>query len=166
MWLFFVVSSFAKNKWEGVPADVRVERSISAAPASIYNYLQDLERVKALFPEGCIGKWEPGVNTVGLGATAAVRYDFAALHRKLTITLAREEADRYVDFDHPGNKGFVIRFLLEPGADGTLVKLSSPLNPPPFPFRGYFYKAVREEWVSCYTGALEALEALAPTLSR
>lgn len=158
-YLILILSSFA-GKWDGVSADVSVSGTVSASPDVVYAHLLDLNHLRALFTEECVGEWENGNRSAGFGATAAVRYDFGAMHRRLSLTVSKGEPGRYLDLDHPGNKGFVTRFMLTPGADGasTTVEMTTRLNPPPWPVKGTFYKRVQPEWTTCYQTFLTRLD--------
>lgn len=161
MLLLLIPMVFA-GKWDGAETDIRAERVIAAAPEAVFSHLLDLGHLRAIFPTDCVGRWEPGERTFGEGANAIVRYDMAAMHRTLPMTLVRAEAPRIIDLDHLGSRGFITRWTLseEPGgtlAPSTRVRLETPLNAPPAPFRGYFQNVVRPEWIACYTRTLENL---------
>ncbi|MES2640281.1 MAG: SRPBCC family protein [Myxococcota bacterium] len=155
--LLLLIPMALAGKWDGAETDIHAERLIPAAPEAVFSHLLDLGHLRAIFPTGCVGRWEPGERTFGEGANAIVRYDIAAMHRKLAMTLVRAEAPRIIDLDHLGPRGFVTRWTLTEGAGGTNVRLETPLNAPPAPFRGYFQNVVRPEWIACYTRTLENL---------
>lgn len=157
--LLLLIPMALAGKWDGAETDIRAERVIPAAPEAVFSHLLDLGHLRAIFPTDCVGLWEPGERTFGEGANAIVRYDMAAMHRKLPMTLVRAEAPRLIDLDHLGARGFVTRWTLaaEPDGTSTKVKLETPLNAPPAPFRGYFQNVVRPEWLGCYARTLENL---------
>ncbi len=155
--IFFLLPMALAGKWDGAETDIRVERVVPAPPEAVFSHLLDLGHLRAIFPTDCVGLWEPGERTFGEGANAIVRYDMAAMHRKLPMTLVRAEAPRLIDLDHLGNRGFVTRWTLTPEGEATRVSLVTPLNAPPVPFRGYFQNVVRPEWLACYTRTLENL---------
>lgn len=155
--LLLLLPAALAGKWDGAPTDIQAERVVASAPEQVFSHLLDLEHLRALFPTDCVGLWEPGERTFGEGANAIVRYDIAAMHRKLPMTLVRAEAPRLIDFDHLGPRGFVTRWTLEPVEDGTKVSLLTPLNAPPSIFRGYFQNVVRPEWLGCYERTLDNL---------
>jgi hypothetical protein len=150
------------GKWDGAPSDVQADRVIPAAREAVFSHLLDLGHLRALFPEDCVGLWEPGERTFGEGANAIVRYDIAAMHRKLPMTLVRASAPTTIDFDHLGNRGFVTRWSLEEADGGTKVTLLTPINAPPWPFAGYYHSVVRPEWTACYARTLENLAGVFP----
>ncbi len=155
--LLFLLPVALAGKWDGAPSDIQVDRVIPAEPQAVFSYLLDLSHLRAIFPEDCVGLWEPGERTFGEGANAIVRYDIAAMHRKLPMTLVRAEAPHHIDFDHLGPRGFVTRWSLEPADGGTKVTILTPINAPPWPFRGYYHQVVRPEWTECYARTLENL---------
>ena len=156
MLLFLLPVAFA-GKWDGAETDVYAERVVAAPPEAVFSYLLDLGHLRAIYPTDCVGLWEPGERTFGEGANAIVRYDIAAMHRKLPMTLVRAEAPRLIDLDHLGPRGFVTRWTLTPEGEGTKVRIETPLNAPPPPFRGYFQNVIRPEWTDCYARTLENL---------
>jgi uncharacterized protein YndB with AHSA1/START domain len=161
--LLFLSSVALAGKWDGAETDISAERVIPAAPEAVFSHLLDLDHLRALFPTDCVGLWEPGGRTYGEGANAVVRYDMGAMHRKLAMTLVRAEAPHLIDLDHLGSRGFVTRWSLSEEAGGTKVRLLTPLNAPPAPFRGYFQNVVRPEWVECYERTLTNLAGVFPS---
>ena len=88
----------------------------------------------------------------------------AAMHRNLTFTITRVEADpsrSIVDFDHATNLGFITRWTLTPGESGTAVNVKTALNAPPWPFTGYYFAAIRPEWLSCQAELVQNVAKLA-----
>jgi uncharacterized protein YndB with AHSA1/START domain len=149
--------ALAASQWEGKDPDVEASVVVAAPADRIFNYLLDLRDLQVVFPEDCIGKWEMGARTFGEGATAYVRYDMAVMHRRLAMTLTHAIGPSTIDFDHLGNRGFVTRWTLAPEGDGTRVTIRTPLNPPPAPFRGVYYRSVQPEWTMCYQRTLTNL---------
>jgi uncharacterized protein YndB with AHSA1/START domain len=152
--LTFLVPAALAGKWDGSDPDVSAERIVPAAPEVVFQHLLDLANLRAMFPTDCVGLWEPGERTFGEGANALVRYDMAAMHRKLPMTLVHADAPRTIDLDHLGNRGFVTRFTLTPVEGGTNVRIDTPLNAPPWPLDGYYFRVVQPEWQGCYQRAL------------
>lgn len=148
------------GKWDGAPTDIQADRVVPAPREQIFSHLLDLAHLRALFPADCVGLWEPGERTFGEGATAIVRYDIAAMHRKLPMTLIRADAPRSIDFDHLGPRGFLTRWSLEEVDGGTKVSLLTPINAPPWPFSGYYHRVIRPEWTECYARTLQNLEGV------
>jgi hypothetical protein len=119
-----------------------------------------------------VGRWEVGQRTSGEGATAAVRYDIGLMHRSLALTVSRIVPGRYVDWDHPGRKGFVTRFTVAPlegapaeggPADGaaapaTRVTMQSYFTGPQWPLRRYYHRVMKPEWEACQARTLAALD--------
>lgn len=156
MWTLLVGAALA-GRWDGVEGDIEASREIPAAPEQVFAYVLDLKHLQEIFPTDCVGSWELSDRTYGEGATAYVRYDMAAMHRELPMTLVRAEAVRYIDFDHVGPKGFLTRWHFQAADGGTSVKIETPLKPPPWPFRGYFHTVVQPEWKACYQRTLDNL---------
>lgn len=148
------------DKWASHNADVRAEGIVRGTPSAVFTFLSDLRNLQRVLPADCVGKWEHGVTSVGLGATAVVRYDLGMMHRTLTMTLSRAEPERFLDFDHPGDRGFITRWTLTPDGDtATRVTVLTPLNPPPRLVQGYYFQTVQPEWKGCYDRALSTLDA-------
>jgi hypothetical protein len=148
------------GKWDDAPTDIEATQVVQAAPEAVFSHLLDLNHLRAIFPIDCVGKWEPGQRAYGEGASAMVRYDIAAMHRKLPMTLVRADAPRIIDLDHLGPRGFITRFSLAAvDGGGTRVTLTTPLNPPPNLIRGYFQNVVRPAWIDCYARTLANLSA-------
>jgi hypothetical protein len=166
MWIFLVGAALAGStpgKYDALNPDIEVSRVIASEPATLFAYMLDLTHVQALFPPDCIGLWQMGQRTSGVGATAVVRYDMALMHRKLGMTLTHAVEPAYIDFDHPGPKGFVTRwhFDTDAASGGTNVRIETPLNGPPWPLKGYYFNVVKPEWEGCYRRTLENLATAA-----
>lgn len=158
MWMLLVDSLLAgTNPWIGKVADVEADIAIPATPERVFSYLLDLKNLQVIVPADCIGKWELGDRTFGEGASAIVRYDMGAMHRRLAMTLTHALAPTQIDFDHLGNKGFITRWMLTPEADLTRVTIRTPLNQPPWPLRRYYHQEVQPEWQLCYQRTLTNL---------
>ncbi len=140
-----------------LPTDIAAERVLAVGPEAIFPKLTDLTALRAAYPADCIGAWELGARTVGEGATAAVRYDIAMMHRRLTMTVSKAEPNRYVDLDHPSNKGFVTRFVLEPTDAGTRVTMTTWFGGIPKLLLSYYHKVMLPEWQGCQARTLESL---------
>ena len=155
MWLILTGIALA-GKWDGVNADIVAHTTVSASPAAIYAFLSDVRNYRKIVPIDCVGWWEDGSQTTGIGASAELRYDMGAMHRRLQLNISAA-SERYVDYDHPGNKGFTTRFLITPGEAGTVIDLTTAMNPPPRIVRGYYYRVVKPEWEGCQARTLTAL---------
>lgn len=145
------LASAASSKWEGANPDIRADGLVPAPVETTYAYVLDLTHLRGLFPEHCMGKIQLGSRTFGEGANAEVRYDMGMMHRRLAMTLARALPPGTIEFEHPGNRGFVTRWSFAEENGGTRVTLLTPLNPPPKPFVGYYYTVVQSEWQTCYS---------------
>ena len=149
------------GKFDALSADVSATATLSAPPEQVFSYLLDLKHLQAMIP--CIGRWEMSQRTFGEGASAMVRYDLGAMHRKLPVSLSRADAPYRIDLEHLGNLGFttvITMKALAPTASGapqTTVTILTPLNPPPWPVRKYYYDAVQVEWNKCYATTLDNL---------
>jgi hypothetical protein len=133
-------------------ADIVTERVVVPAPADVAAVLSDLARYAIALPPACIGRFVAGTPATGKGARARLRYDMGAMHRTLEMTLSRldvEDTRAVVDFDHASNRGFVSRWFLDRQEDGTHVKVTTAMNPPPWPFTKYYFDAVKPEWDAC-----------------
>lgn len=159
--LALLPAAFAGGRYANAVADVSASTTIAAPPEQIFSYLLDFKNVQATIP--CIGKWELSQRTFGEGASAMVRYDVAAMHRKLPVSLSRADAPYRIDLEHLGNLGFTTVITLKDqsagGPPNTLVSILTPLNPPPWPFRPYYYNAVQVEWKQCYVDTLKNVAA-------
>ncbi len=167
MWLLLSSLVFAADpakpgKWDGVDTDIKASKVVAAPAASLIAHVLDLRNLQQLWPEDCVGVWELGDRTFGEGASAAVRYDMGLMHRRLTMTLARVEAPRYVEYDHAGKRGFVTRFLFTESESGTEVRLESYFAGPPRPLLGYYHQVVKPEWQACHARVLDALALAVP----
>jgi hypothetical protein len=167
MWILLSALALAAppkkpGKWDGVDTDIRASAVLPGTPEALFGHVLELKNVQALWPTDCIGTWELGERTFGEGASAAVRYDIGMMHRPLTMTLARADANRYVELDHAGNKGFVTRFLFTAVEGGTEVKLESYFAGPPKLLLGYYHRVMKPEWEGCHARVLKALGAAVP----
>jgi len=160
--LLTVASALAEGKWDSAVADVEATATVPASPETVMSFLLDLNNLKSIFPEDCIGKWEMGDRTFGEGASAIVRYDMGLMHRRLAMTLTHAMAPTSVDFDHLGKRGFITRWTLTPTEGGTQVRILTPLNAPPKPLKEYFFMNVHPEWKGCYERTLAALATSVP----
>jgi uncharacterized protein YndB with AHSA1/START domain len=151
--------ALAGSRWEGKPSDIVAERTIAASPAAVYAAL-DPSKLQALFPEDC-AHWTGPFAGSGLGASTEVTYIAAGMHRRLQSTVKTLTPGALVELDHPGNKGFVTRFHLEPAGEVTKVTMTTYLAPPPGMIAGYFYNKVQPAWQGCHARTLEALEKAA-----
>ncbi len=144
--------------------DMVTERVVAASPEAISAVLADLPRYATALPRECVGRFVVGTPATGKGARARVRYDMAAMHRTLDLTVSRLEvapSRAVVDFDHAGNRGFVSRWFLEVQPDGTHVKVTTAINAPPWPFTKYYFDAVKPAWDACQAQFVENVAALA-----
>lgn len=163
MLLLAVAAAFAADPAPPSP-DVLTATTVAASPEAIVAVLTDLSRFQTALPPECVGRFVPGSPASGKGATARIRYDMAAMHRNLTFTITRVEADpsrSIVDFDHASNLGFITRWTLTPSEAGTAVSVKTALNAPPWPFTAYYFAAIRPEWTSCQAQIVQNVAKLA-----
>ncbi len=161
MWFLLGALAFAgPAKWEGKDADIEATATISASPDALRAVLLDRKVLERVYPARCLAKVDyEGVKD----ASAAVRVTYVAalMRRRLDAMAPVARNERVFEVDHLGNKGFITRWTLTPGEAGTEVAMATFLNPPPKPFRGYFFTRVRPNWVQCHVEALQGLESAA-----
>ncbi len=157
VWLMVAVAW--GGKWDGETGDVEVEATVPAPASQVHAELADLQTFRDLLPEHCATDWVLRSPTQGVDATAEVKYTLGPLRRRLTAVITRDEPGRLFQIEHAGNRGWYTRFTYEEGAtdDTTVVTLLTPLNPPPWPFRGPFFRKVKPAMTHCYTEALGRL---------
>lgn len=143
--------------------DIVTTAVVPASPAAMIDVLTDLPTFGTLLPPDCVGLYTVGMTPKGLGAQATLRYDMAAMHRKLEMRISRIERESLwlVDMDHAGNRGFISRWLMTPTDAGTTVHLKTALNAPPWPFAAYFFDTVQPEWQDCQARIVTAVGARA-----
>ena len=149
--------------WAG-PENVEAQTSIDASPEVITDYLSDLARVAALFPESCAQRWSFEPPTDGAVVGGEVVYRAGWLRRKLPVRYGEVVPGSYVDLDHPGEKGFVTRFQVEGTDEGaTAVTMTTFLSPPRWPLVKLYGNQVQPIWRDCH---LRTLDALSSALAR
>jgi hypothetical protein len=153
------VSTALAGRWDGHSADVSAERVIAAPPQAVTDLVRDLAMLSTLIPSDCATNWELQERTAGVGARARVTYTIASLRRSLTMEISKDEAGVLLELDHEGNKGFFTQFKPAASAGGATVTLTTFLEPPPWPFRGEFYRNVQPAWIDCYGRTLDAIAA-------
>ncbi len=158
--MLLLVSSLAlAGTWDDVSTDIHAKARVTAAPESVTALVSDLARMKALVPPDCVGRWDLGMRTAGEGATSEVRYDIGLMHRTLPLVVSKVVPGKYVDWDHPGKKGFVTRWALAPDGDGTMLDMTSYFAGPGWPLRRYYHGVMKTEWEGCQARTLEAIAA-------
>jgi hypothetical protein len=162
--LFCAIASTpaAAGKWAGKNADVVAVRVFPVEAPVLYERLLDVEAFRAMLPADCAADWDLGEPKKGIGAHGSVRYDIGGMHRHLDFVLNKAQAPREIDFEHMGRKGFVTRMALRPVEGGTELELHTYLEPPHWPFAGYFFRKVQPAWVDCYERALQNVGATTP----
>jgi hypothetical protein len=160
----FCVASATAGKWDDAPSDVEVRATIATSPTAVHATVSDLKTWSTLLPEDCATDWQFTASTRGVGSKAKVTYTYGPLRRKLTANIVSDEPGRLWRIDHENErKGFFVQFSYPDSTESsTNVLLATPLNPPPWPFKGPFYKKVRPAWEDCYTRSLQALSAAVP----
>lgn len=144
---------------ERTPA-VAATASMEAPPEAVFPLLEDLEVFQQVLP--CASDWSFGTVRQGLGASVQLTYDIGSMHRRLNAAISQVKAPRVVDYDHAGNKGFVTRWEVEPEGAGSAVRVTTYINPPPWPFRKLFFERIEPQWVACYEAALAGLAERVP----
>jgi len=163
MWFLLLPIGFAANPWDNHDASIRVEKLVSASPMEIFEAVDDLKELSEVFPATCLQDWALSGQTAGVGARGRVTYRFEKLKRRLTVTISKAETGRYVELDHLGPKGFITRWLMVEEEEGTKLSLETFMNPPPWPFKGYYFKVIQPKWHACYELTLDNLiEGLEP----
>ena len=158
IWLTLAAAA-AETFDEDAEGDVVVTRTIAASGASILATLSDLRNHPGLWPDGCVTHWEFGERQTGVGATSKVTYR-GPLGWFRTLTLVISDIDTHrIDIDHPGNKGFVTTYAMEPADGGIHVELHTWIYAPPKPFRGVYFNRIHPHFESCHSGFLENLAA-------
>ena len=150
------------GKWDDAPTDVVVRADIPAPADRVHRTLADLKSLAELLPADCAKGWAFTSTTRGVGSHARVTYTFGPLKRTLTAQVVNDEPGRLWRIDHDNDKkGFFIQFTYPPptSPDRTTVELTTPLNPPPWPLKGAFFKEVRPAWEDCYQRLLQNLQA-------
>ncbi len=156
MWALLAIGLAFGGKWDGVSADIVATKTYNASPEALFSALSDPKKIPGLFPIDC-ADWEGPFEGEGVGANTVVTYWAAGWHRKLALVVSKADANRVVEFNHPGNKGFTTRFLIEPEGGLQRVTMTTYLLPPPWPFKPYFYKRVKPDWVDCQQRVLDNL---------
>jgi carbon monoxide dehydrogenase subunit G len=160
LWLAASLAFADPSRWANRDPDVSATATIQAPPAAIHAVLMDPHVLERLFPPECASDYD---YTDPKDARAVVRltYHAAMLHRRLDAMAPVAKAANVVEVEHLGNKGFYTQWALKPGDDGTEVQMTTYLQPPPWPFRRYYYAHVRPAWVQCHVEALDQLANLA-----
>lgn len=144
--------------------DIVSETVVQPTPSALAAVLTNLPLYATALPSDCVGRLELGTPDNGLGAKARIRYDMAAMHRNLDMTVSRNDVSEgraVVDFDHASNRGFVTRWFMERKDDGTHVKVTTAINAPPWPFTKYYFDAVKPEWDGCQATIVQNVARLA-----
>ncbi len=140
-------------------ADVVASGLVAAPPEAVYAWLLDLRHQAELWPDYCARNWEFGLVTEGVGASAVVTYTAGGWRRRLAATLSKAEPNRRITVDHPGDKGFVTTWTMEPVEGGTRLEVHTWIQPPPRPFRKLYFSHVRPEWQGCHAQTIGRLDA-------
>jgi hypothetical protein len=159
LWWCLVAAAWA-GKWTDTPSDVIVMRDIDAPTERIHPLVSDLRSLEGLLPADCATDWQHGARSRGVGARARLKYTIGPMRRTLSAVISKDQP-AVVEIDHEGNKGFVTQWQLAELDGGTRVTLGTYLMPPPWPFKGVYFKKVMPAWEDCYERTLDALEARA-----
>ena len=149
--------------WAGQD-NVEAEAQVDATPEAVTEYLSDLARVAALFPDTCALRWSFDPPSAGVVSTGEVVYRAGWLRRKLSVAYGDEVPGSYIDLDHAGDKGFVTRFKVEATDERTsTVTMTTFLSPPRWPLVKLYGNQVQPIWRDCHLRTLDALaSSLAP----
>jgi hypothetical protein len=145
------------NQWDGHSADVKAERVIAASPDAVTDVVRDLAAWRDLVPAACATSWELQERTVGVGARGRVTYTIGSMRRTLTVAISKDEPGRVLELDHAGKKGFFTQVVPVATDTGSTVLLTTFLEPPPWPFKGTFFRNVQPAWVACHARTLDAI---------
>jgi len=155
VWLLAAVA-IAGGKWDGRDSNIVARTTVQAPPDAIYAILEDVHALEQLYPHHCASNFDYGTRKAP-EADLRVTYHLGLMDRRLDARWSRREPNRLVEIDHLGNKGFITRWTLTEADGGTLVEVTTFINPPPWPVKRYYYTRVRPVWTQCYLDALEAL---------
>lgn len=158
--LWFALTSLAlAGRWDDVDANIYAEVDINAPYEVVQDQLLDL-RTLELYSDECVSELTIGAPSIGYGAPFRMRFHAGPWSRLVEGRIA-EVGARYVDVEHTGKYGFTTRYLLEPSEDGTgtHLKMTTFLDPPPWPFKPIFYRKVRPGWTACHDELVTALAA-------
>ena len=146
------------GKWDGAESDVRVTRLVDAEPRVIHEQLDDLREWTGRWPEDCATQAELGPTTTGAEASAAIRYTFGPLRRRLEMRVSRDEPGHVFEIEHPSKRGWFAQVTYQQVDEGTEIVLLTPLNPPPWPFKGVFFRKIRPAMEDCYRRWLTGIQ--------
>lgn len=157
MWTLLLSLALASPIPDDQNADVVASKVIAAPVEVLYAQILDLNKLKDISDEACVGRWVLGPTTTGVGATASMRYHAAGMHRRLQMTLTKAEENKRITLDHAGDRGFITTWTFTPQDTATNVEMHSWLSIPPRPFRKYYFRKVQPAWVVCQEKALQNL---------
>ena len=151
VWLWSLVA-FADG-----PSNIEASRPFDGDFASVVRVLSDPEQVAARLPARC-GRV---LSTEGRGLEASFRivYTMAWWRRTLDADVTRASVDQGVEWDHQGNRGFITRWRTASDDDQTNLVVTTWMNPPPWPFKKYYFKTIKPRWELCYREMLDSLAA-------
>lgn len=148
------------GRWDGEDPDIQAHAVIHASPEAVYGVLSETDALERVLGDHCAADFDYG-SRKDPEADVRLTYEMEGFSRRLDAKWSRLEPNRIVEIDHLGKKGFVTRFTLSEAEGGTRVEVLTPLNPPPWPFKRYFFTNVRPVWAQCYVDGLKELDTLA-----
>lgn len=160
LWLAAALAFAGSGRWAGRDADITATATMAASPAAIRSVLDDPHVLERIFPSDCASDFDYD-HPKDPKAAVRLTYHAAMMHRRLDAMAPVVRTPNVVEINNLGNKGFFTRWTMKPEGDRTEVKMETYLQPPPWPFRRYFYVHVRPAWVQCHVRALDQLGNLA-----
>ena len=142
----------AAGPYANLDADILVKAEVNAPPSAVYATLMDLSAYAASIPETCADDLVPA----GEGAWNGT-WHLGLLHPKVRVTIASSEADRRVDVDHDGTRGWVTRFRLAESPTGTAIEAQTYLDLPPRLVRRNYFTKVKPDWEACHAELLRGI---------
>lgn len=150
--LFLVALAFGEE-----PSNIEASRMFEGDIARVVQVLSDPEQIAQRLPARC-GRV---LSTDGRGKDASFRivYTMAWWKRRLDADVTRANTDEGVEWDHRGNRGFITRWRIVDEGDQQRLVVTTWMNPPPWPFKKYYFKTIKPRWELCYREMLDGLLA-------
>jgi len=138
------------------PSNIEAIRPFDGDMSVVVEVLSDPEKMAELLPERC-GRVVSANEGRGKGASFRIVYTMALWKRRLDADVTRATVEQGIEWDHQGNRGFITRWR-QAEVDGmpSLV-VTTWMNPPPWPFKRYYFKTIKPRWELCYRQMLDGL---------